>query len=254
MINIALCGGYGKMGKTLTELCEGSEFFNISYIIETPEKCLLTNLGMGIKLIDVIAHNDIDVVVDFTSKKSCMEHLKISIEHNKPFLTGTTGFDDKEMSDIRKSAEKGKVFYSPNFSLGIHILGKMLKSVSNLIKNDYDIEILEMHHNQKTDAPSGTALKLRDILLASNPDYSVIYGRKGLYGPRNRNEIGIHTLRGGDVVGDHKIIFAGNGERLELTHKAGSRKTFAAGVFRAIDFLLEQNENRLYEMEDLIKI
>lgn len=253
MINIALCGGYGKMGRAINDICESSDRFNISYIIETPEKCLLTNLGMGIKLDDVIDHDDIDVVVDFTSKKSCLEHLNISIKHNKPFLTGTTGFDDAEMEEISRISGNGKVFYSPNFSLGIYILGRMLKCIADLTREDYDIEILEMHHNQKTDAPSGTALKLRDILLEGNPDYSVIYGRKGISEPRSRKEIGIHTLRGGDVVGDHKVIFAGNGERLELTHKANSRKTFASGVFRAIDFLMEQKENRLYKMEDLFK-
>jgi 4-hydroxy-tetrahydrodipicolinate reductase len=251
MINIALCGGYGKMGRTITDFCEGDSRFNISYIIETPEKCLLTNLGMGIKLIDVIDHDDIDVVVDFTSKRSCMEHLKISVENNKPFVTGTTGFDEAEMADMKKIAEKGKVFYAPNFSLGIHILGKMLKSISELTRNDYDIEILEMHHNQKADAPSGTALKLKDILLKTNPEYSVIYGRKGVYEPRKHSEIAIHTLRGGDVVGDHKVIFAGNGERLELTHKAISRKTFASGVFKAVEFIIKQKENRLYGMDDL---
>ncbi|MFO7810805.1 MAG: 4-hydroxy-tetrahydrodipicolinate reductase [Candidatus Delongbacteria bacterium] len=253
MINLALCGGYGKMGRAINDICENSDRFNISYIIETPEKCLLTNLGMGIRLADVIDHNDIDVVVDFTSKRSCMEHLKISVEHNKPFLTGTTGFDDSEMEEIKAISKKGRVFYSPNFSLGIYILGRMLKCIADLTKEDYDIEMLEMHHNQKTDAPSGTALKLRDILLDGNSEYSVIYGRKGITEPRKRNEIAIHTLRGGDVVGDHKVIFAGNGERLELTHKASSRKTFASGVFRAINFLLEQKENRLYVMEDLFR-
>ncbi len=254
MINIALCGGYGKMGRTISEMCEGSDRFNVSYVIETPEKCILTDLGIGLRLNDVIDHDDIDVVVDFTSKRSSIEHLKISIENNKPFLTGTTGFDEKDMAEIKAVSEKGKVFYSPNFSLGIFILGKMLKCVSEHIRDDYDIELLEMHHNQKADAPSGTALKLRDILLSNNPDYEVIYGRKGIYEPRKRDEIAIHTLRGGDVVGDHKIIFAGNGERLELSHKASSRKTFGSGVLRAIDFLLEQKQNGLYLMEDLFKI
>jgi len=108
-----------------------------------------------------------------------------------------------------------------------------------------------MHHNQKTDAPSGTALKLRDILVRNYPDYNVIYGRKGDYKPRERNEIAIHTLRGGDVVGDHKIIFAGNGERIELTHKATSRNTFASGVLKAVEFIVKQNEEKLYGMDDL---
>lgn len=251
MINIALCGGYGKMGKTIIEMCEASDRFNISYIIETPEKCLLTDLGMGIRLADVIDHDDIDVVVDFTSKKSCLEHLKLSVANNKPFLTGITGFSEAEMAEFKKIAAKGRVFYSPNFSLGIHILGKLLCTISDLAKNDYDIEILEMHHNQKVDAPSGTALKLRDILLKNNPGYSTIYGRKGTYEPRKRSEIAIHTLRGGEVVGDHQVIFAGNGERLELTHKAISRKTFASGVFKAVEFIIKQKKNKFYGMDDL---
>ena len=251
MINIALCGGYGKMGHAITDFAAQSEKFNISYIIETPEKCLLTNLGMGIKLADVIDHADVDVVVDFTSPRSCLEHMRISVENGKPFVTGTTGFSDAETEEMKKTAEKGQVFYSPNFSPGVFILGRLLGTISELAKNDYDIEILEMHHNQKADAPSGTALKLKDILLGSNPGYGVIYGRKGVSGPRNRSEIAIHTLRGGDVVGDHKVIFAGNGERLELTHKAVSRKTFASGVFKAVEFVVKQKENRLYGMEDI---
>lgn len=251
MINIALCGGYGKMGHAITDFAQFSDHFNISYIIETPEKCLLTNLGIGVRLIDVIDHEDIDVVVDFTSTKSCLEHMKISIDNGKPFVTGTTGFSPEETEEMKNMAKKGRVFYSPNFSLGIFILGRLLGTISELAKNDYDIEILEMHHNQKTDAPSGTALKLKDILTRSNPDYSVIYGRKGVCEPRKRSEIAIHTLRGGDVVGDHKVIFAGNGERIELTHKAISRKTFASGLFRAVDYISTQKENRLYGMEDL---
>lgn len=251
MINIALCGGYGRMGRTISELCEAGEKFNVSYIIETNDKCLLTNLGIGIKLSDVIDHDDIDVVVDFTDKESCLSHMKISIENGKPFVTGTTGFNNNDMHEINNIAKNGKVFYAPNFSPGIYILGKALQNIAKLAQNDYDIEMLEMHHNQKTDAPSGTALKLRDILLNSYPGHNVIYGRKGDYTPRSRNEIAIHTLRGGDVVGDHKVIFAGNGERLELTHRAISRNTFAFGVLKAIKYIINQNEDRLYGMDDL---
>ena len=251
MINIALCGGYGRMGRAIAELCEMGEEFNISYIIETNDKCLLTNIGIGIKLEDIIDHDDVDVVVDFTTKASCLERMKISIDNGKPFVTGTTGFSDEDMAKIKIIAEKGKVFYSPNFSPGIYILGKALQQISELAKDDYDIEMLEMHHNQKTDAPSGTALKLRNILVQNYPDHNVIYGRKGDYQPRSRKEIAIHTLRGGDVVGDHKVIFAGNGERIELTHRAISRKTFASGVLKAVEFIVKQNEDRLYEMDDL---
>ena len=177
--------------------------------------------------------------------------MKISIENGKPYVTGTTGFSDEDMSKIKAMSKNGKVFYSPNFSPGIYILGKALKKVSELAQDDYDIEMIEMHHNQKTDAPSGTALKLRDILLDSYPAHNVIYGRKGNYDPRVRDEIAIHTLRGGDVVGDHKVIFAGNGERLELSHRASSRNTFAFGVLKAVEYITKQNEDRLYGMDDL---
>lgn len=251
MINIALCGGYGRMGQTIAGLCESGDKFHVSYIIETNDKCLLTNLGIGIKLSDVIDHDDIDVVVDFTDKNSCLEHMKISIENGKPFVTGTTGFSNDDMVEINELSKKGKIFYSPNFSPGIYILGKALQNIAELAQDDYDIEMLEMHHNQKKDAPSGTALKLRDILLESYPGHNVIYGRKGDSEPRKRNEIAIHTLRGGDVVGDHKVIFAGNGERLELTHRAISRNTFAFGVLKAVEYITKQNEERLYGMDDL---
>ena len=256
MLNLAICGGYGRMGKaiyeTITEDTFNNKNFNIKYIIDVSDKKLYQNINYSNSLAKIIKDNNIDIVIDFTPPTSTIENLKTAIKNNLPFVSGTTGFTKEQLSEFNSLSGKGKLFYAPNFSIGINVMQKLLTKAAELLKEDYDIEIVEMHHGQKVDAPSGTAKKLHYTLMKSYPDYNTIYGREGETGKRPKKEIAIHTLRGGDVVGDHKVIFAGNGERIEIGHKAVSRKVFASGVLKACLFMSGVGKDGLYGMDDLI--
>ena len=254
MINVAICGAFGRMGKAISEMCREDSNIRTAYLIDTKEESVLGTVGKALRLSDVIDNGDIDVIIDFTLPESSLFHMNLAVEKNIPFVTGTTGYSENQLNAITGLAEEGRIFYAPNFSIGINIMLKMLKQAASLVRDDYDIEIVEMHHNQKVDAPSGTAIKIHDTLKESFQDYNTIYGRQGITGKRNRKEIGVHTLRGGDVVGDHTVIFAGNGERLEVGHKATSRKTFASGVVKAAKFMAKIKKNGIYNMDDLLKI
>ncbi len=255
MLNLAICGGYGRMGKAIYETITEDDFnnknFNIKYIIDVSDKKLFQNISYSSSLENIIKDN-IDIVIDFTPPASTIENLKTVIKNNISFVSGTTGFTKEQLSEFNSLSEQGKVFYAPNFSIGINVMQKLLTKAAELLKEDYDIEIVEMHHKQKVDAPSGTALTLHETLIKSYPDYNTIYGREGETGKRPKKEIAIHTLRGGDVVGDHKVIFAGNGERIEIGHKAVSRKVFASGVLKACLFMSGIDVYGLYGMDDLM--
>lgn len=249
MINIALCGGYGRMGHAITEVISEDDSIHICHIIDTKEDSLLGHIGKAIRLSDII--DDVDLVVDFSPPESCLFDMNLAVSNKIPFVTGTTGFSKEMKETITELSGRGAIFYSPNFSPGINIMLKLLKYAAQLAGEDYDIEIVEMHHNKKVDAPSGTALKIHDLLKENFIDYDTVIGRNIGKGSRKREEIAIHSLRGGDIVGDHKVIFAGQGESFEVTHKAVSRHTFASGVVKAIKFMSKTNKNGLYGMDDL---
>lgn len=251
MIHIALCGAYGRMGKAITEAVAEDKTFGLSYLIDTKEDSLMASIGKAVRLSDIIDAADLDVVVDFTPPESVLYNLKLAIANNRPFVTGSTGFTPEQFAEFKEIAKNGRVFYSPNFSLGVYILQKLLKQAAELMPEGYDVEIVDFHHNKKVDAPSGTALRLAEILTSTYNDRELIFGRGQGINPRQAKDITIHALRGGDVVGDHTVIFAGNGERIELAHKAISRKTLACGALQAVKFLKTAQENRLYGMEDL---
>lgn len=249
MINIALCGGYGRIGKAIEEVISEESSIQICHIIDTKERSLLGHIGKAVRLSDII--DDIDIVVDFTPSESCMFDMQLSVEKNKPFITGITGLTKEMNAQMKILAKKGRIFYSPNYSSGINIMFKLLKQAAELAGENYDIEIIEMHHNKKLDAPSGTALKIRDLLKESYRDYDTIIGRNEQHGVRKKKEIGIHSLRGGDIVGNHRVIFAGQGESFEICHKAISRRTFASGILKAIKFMAKTKQPGLYGMDDL---
>ena len=257
MLNLAICGGYGRMGKaiyeTITEDSVINKNFNIKYIIDVSDKNLFPKGIEYSSSLEKIIQENIDIVIDFTPPVSTIENLKAAVKKKIPFVSGTTGFTKEQLSEFNSLSKQGKIFYAPNFSIGINVMQKLLTKAAELLKEDYDIEIVEMHHNQKVDAPSGTALKLHDTLINSYPDYKTIYGREGETGKRPKKEIAIHTLRGGDVIGDHKVIFAGNGERIEIGHKAVSRRVFASGVLKACLFMSGVREDGLYGMDDLMR-
>ena len=196
---------------------------------------------------------DCDVVIDFSFRDATPALADLCAKYKKPLVIGTTGHTPEQRAQILKSTSQVAVVWAGNYSIGVNLLNYLTKIASQILPETYDIEIVEMHHHFKKDAPSGTADKLVKIaqLARGIKDENVVYGRKGLVGERPQSEIGVHSLRGGSVVGDHTVIFAADGERLELTHKAADRKIFAGGAIRAAKWVLGK-EAGLYGMEDVL--
>jgi len=195
-----------------------------------------------------------DVVVDFTTPPATMGHLRIVSQHRRGIVIGTTGFSPAELDELRAAAKVIPCVCSPNMSVGINVIYKVIGEMAKTLGEDYDIEVIEAHHRLKKDAPSGTALKMAEVLArAVNRDLAQVgvYARKGLIGERTRGEIGIQTIRAGDIVGDHTVLFGTMGERIEVTHRASSRDTFARGALRAARWLVKQPPG-LYDMLDVL--
>lgn len=249
MIKIVLNGCNGRMGKTIAELAKSYTTLEITAGVDK----------FGIDAVsDFSTYDDInkfqgecDVVLDFSSPKSLQEISKYCKERNIPLVLCTTGYSKEEYEEIRLLSNEIPVFNSGNMSLGISILSSVLKKISPILFNSFDIEIVEKHHNQKVDSPSGTALLLADSIRASLQDeVEYIHGREGLK-KREKKEIGIHAVRGGAIVGEHEVIFAGKGETIELKHTALSRDVFASGALRACEFMVGKKPG-IYNMDDVI--
>ncbi len=195
-----------------------------------------------------------DVVIDFSAPVSTLRNLRAIVDRRRAVVVGTTGFSPEELADFKDLACQVPSVFSPNMSVGVNVLFKVLGDVARALGEDYDIEVIEAHHRLKKDAPSGTALKIAEVLAtAMKRDLGQVgvYARKGLIGERTRTEIGIQTLRGGDIVGDHTVLFAGAGERVEVTHRAHSRDAFAGGAVRAAQWVIRQPPG-LYDMQDVL--
>ncbi|MCI4624662.1 MAG: 4-hydroxy-tetrahydrodipicolinate reductase [Candidatus Magnetoovum sp. WYHC-5] len=204
---------------------------------------------------NILAHiQQTEVVIDFTSIQSTMENLNVCEDYRKPIIIGTTGFKEDELNVIRQKSKNIPVVLSPNMSVGINLLFKILGEVATVLGDDYDVEVVEAHHRLKKDAPSGTALKLAQVIadaLLRDFDQNAVFCRKGLIGERKQKEIGIQTVRAGDIVGEHTVLFGGLGERIEITHKASSRDTFAHGALRAALWLRGKGAG-MYDMQDIL--
>ncbi|MCD6320356.1 MAG: 4-hydroxy-tetrahydrodipicolinate reductase, partial [Candidatus Desulfofervidaceae bacterium] len=212
---------------------------------------------LGIKVVGDLETiiSEADVIIDFTYHSASLNHFKIAQKYNKPIVIGTTGFTPEEMAEIKGMAESVKCVLSPNMSVGVNLLFKLVPQVAKVLGEEYDIEIVEMHHRMKKDAPSGTAMKLAQLVaetMERDLEKVGVYGRKGLVGERKKEEIGVLSLRGGDVVGEHTVYFAGLGERIEITHRASSRETFARGALRAAKWIVKQEKNGIYDMLDVL--
>jgi 4-hydroxy-tetrahydrodipicolinate reductase len=195
-----------------------------------------------------------DIVIDFTVPAATMQHAKIAAENGKAMVIGTTGFSKDEIEVLLQLSVKIPVVLAPNMSVGVNLLFKVLKDVARVLGDDYDIEIIEAHHRMKKDAPSGTALKMAQVIadaVQRNLDEVGVYARKGIIGERSKQEIGIQTIRAGDIVGEHTVLFGGLGERIEITHKASSRDTFARGALKAAMWLADRRPG-LYDMQDVL--
>ncbi len=205
------------------------------------------------KLADVAAQDT--VIIDFTHRDSTLKNAAIAREKNAPMVIGTTGFDREQLTQIEKMAKEAfPCVLSPNMSMGVNLLFKLVEEAAKVLKDEYDVEIVEIHHRMKKDAPSGTAVKLGQVIAqALGRDYEkvAVFERKGITGERTKDEIGMQTLRAGDVVGEHTVIFGGMGERIELIHRAHSRENFARGALRAAKWLVSK-PNGLYSMKDVL--
>jgi 4-hydroxy-tetrahydrodipicolinate reductase len=203
--------------------------------------------------IDEALHNA-DVLVDFTRPEASMQYLAACEKHHVKMVIGTTGFSVEEKSTIAKAAEKISIVFAPNMSVGVTLLINLVEQAAKVLAQGYDIEVVEMHHRHKVDAPSGTALRLGEAAAAGIGkalSECAVYAREGVTGEREAGTIGFATMRGGDVVGDHTVVLAGIGERVELTHKASSRATFALGALRAAKFLADKKTG-LFDMQDVL--
>lgn len=259
MIRLIVCGAAGRMGTRILELACQNPNFKIPGAIESQG-----HPSIGKKILDgrVLLRSELaslkdsaDVLIDFTAPHATISHLK-TIQNWKRIsaVIGTTGFSSAELSVIKNISKKIPIVLSPNMSAGVNLLFELARTVAKKL-SQYDIEIIESHHNQKKDAPSGTALALAKEIadeLKRNMNQDFTYGRKGNVGARKPKEIGIHAIRAGDIVGDHTVIFANQGERLELTHRASSRDAFAGGAIRAAQWIHGKRPG-LYSMKDVLK-
>jgi len=253
MIRIALCGALGRVGHAIADAISQQNDMKLSSAIESPNHpglgTRIDDAGVVSNLEPVIATTD--VVVDFTNPAITVRHVELAAKSKKPFVTGTTGLTSEQVANLEKAAKVIPIVFAPNMSVGVNLLYKLVDDAAGILGADFDVEIIETHHRFKKDAPSGTAARLADILAKSKSGSTVIHGRQGMIGERPNNEIAVHALRGGDVVGEHTVVFAGIGERLEITHRAHSRATFANGVIRAIRFVMDKSPD-LYTMGDVL--
>ncbi|HEA46973.1 MAG TPA: 4-hydroxy-tetrahydrodipicolinate reductase [bacterium] len=266
MIKAIVSGACGRMGSSIIGTIVNDEEIKLVGALERKghpnfgkDAGEVNGLGrLGVLISDDLEHiiDEGEVLIEFTDPDTTLNHLRIAIEHNKAMVIGTTGFGDEQLKEIKEIAAQIPCVMAPNMSVGVNLLFKLAKDIAPVLGNDYDIEIVEAHHRKKKDAPSGTAIKIAEILakaLGRSLKEIGVYGRKGTTGERTKKEIGIHAVRAGDIVGEHTITFAGTGERLEITHRAHSRDTFAQGAMRAVKFVIKAKKG-LYDMQDVLKL
>jgi 4-hydroxy-tetrahydrodipicolinate reductase len=264
MIKIAVAGAAGKMGSRITALSKEYESIQLVGAFERKGHTdigkdigILTGVGeLGISLSSGIEEiiDTVDLIIDFTSIESTKKNLKIASGKSKAMVIGTTGFSKEDLKEIETLTKTIPCVLASNMSLGVNLLLKVLQDVARVLGDDYDIEIVEAHHRLKKDAPSGTALKMAQVIADAvnrNLEDVAVYARKGIIGQRTKKEIGIQTVRAGDIVGEHTVLFGGLGERIEITHKASSRDTFARGALKAASWLAGKPSG-LYDMQDVL--
>ena len=264
-LKVVIAGCSGRMGHVLLECVFADSDLALHGALDRADNPQLgrdagEQLGKvsGVKVTDNIddALKNADVLVDFTRPEASMLYLAACQKHQVKMIIGTTGFSAEEKQVIEAAAKNVAIVFAPNMSVGVTLLINLVQSAAKVLNEGYDIEIIEAHHRHKVDAPSGTALRLGEAAasaLGRDLAECAVYGREGVTGERDPSTIGFATVRGGDVVGDHTVLFAGIGERVELTHKASSRATFALGALRAAKFLADKNSG-LFDMQDVLNL
>ena len=263
MIRVAVAGASGRMGRMLIEAvlaADGMQLRGALDVAHAPaigqDASAFLGQASGVPINADLRSGlaDAQVLIDFTRPEGTLAHLAVCRELGVNMVIGTTGFSAAQKAQIGAHAQHIAVLLAPNMSVGINVMRKLLDVAARALGEGYDIEIIEAHHRHKVDAPSGTALQLGEVLAAAlgrDLKDCAVYGREGVTGERDPSTIGFATVRGGDIVGDHTVLFAGTGERIEITHKASSRATFAQGALRAVRFLA-QRQPGLYGMNDVL--
>ncbi|ADU64807.1 4-hydroxy-tetrahydrodipicolinate reductase [Desulfurispirillum indicum] len=264
MLKIAIMGVTGRMGTTILNLVEKSDHCQLAAAIDAPTSPYLgkdsgeiAGFGTnGIVITDDLeaALSEADVVIDFTHADATAGNAPRLAKIGIPLVIGTTGLSAEGQAAINAAAQHIPIVFAPNMSTGVNVTLKLLEMAATIFGDDYDVEVVEAHHNRKKDAPSGTAMKMAQVLaqtLKRDLATDAVYHREGMIGERTKKEIGIQTIRGGDIVGDHTVFFCGPGERVEITHRAHSRDTFASGAIRAATWVHHQPAG-LYSMFDVL--
>ena len=264
MIRAIVTGAGGRMGGRVLALAKEADDFQIVGATERPghpdrwrDAGEVAGLGVvGVKVTDTLVNiiAGANAVIDFTAPEASIGHLRTASDAGVAIVVGTTGLSKEQLDEARRLATKMPCVISPNMSVGVNVLFKTLKEVASTLGDDYDVEIVEAHHHFKKDAPSGTALRMAQVVadaLGWDLEQVGIYGRKGIVGERPKTQIGVHTVRAGDIVGEHTVVFGGMGERIEIVHRAHSRDNFARGALRAARFVVKATKG-LYDMADVL--
>jgi 4-hydroxy-tetrahydrodipicolinate reductase len=263
MMKIAIAGATGRMGKMLieavlntpdTQLTGALEHSSCSQLGEDAGSFLGKKTGVMISsdIAQVLANAEF--LIDFTRPEGTMTHLAVAEKTGTKMIIGTTGLNAEQIASLKKASTKLAIVFAPNMSVGVNATFKLLEIAAKMLNQGYDIEIIEAHHRHKVDAPSGTALKMGEVIaqaLGEKLEDVAVYSREGHTGERKEGSIGFATIRGGDIVGDHTVLFAGDGERIEISHKSSSRQSYAQGSLRATRFLQKQTSG-LYDMQDVL--
>jgi 4-hydroxy-tetrahydrodipicolinate reductase len=264
-LKIAIAGASGRMGRMLIEAVIAAQDTQLSGALDIAGSPALGQDATAYtgKLSDVLISSelsvglaDADFLIDFTRPEGTLKHLAYCADHGIKMIIGTTGFDEAGKAAIAEAAKKIAIVFAPNMSVGVNVTMKLLELAAKSFAEGYDIEIIEAHHRHKVGAPSGTALKMGEVIataIGRDLDDVAVYAREGITGERDPSSIGFATIRGGDIVGDHTVLFAGIGERVEISHKSSSRVTYANGSLRAARFL-SNKPNGLFDMQDVLNL
>jgi 4-hydroxy-tetrahydrodipicolinate reductase len=260
---IAIAGASGRMGHMLIEAVHADPDCQLTGALDLPASTALGNdagafagIPTGVKIQSDLREGlqGSQVLIDFTRPEGTLAHLRVCRELGVQAVIGTTGFTDAQKAEIAAAAKDIAIVFAPNMSVGVNVTLKLLEMAAKALSTGYDIEIIEAHHRHKVDAPSGTALKMGEVIadaLGRDLKECAVYAREGVTGPRDPSSIGFATIRGGDIVGDHTVLFAGLGDRIEISHKSSSREHYAQGSLRAVRFLANK-KNGLFDMFDVL--
>lgn len=263
MLRIAIAGASGRMGRMLIDAVDEAADLTLAAALDHDGSDALGRPATGERgrATDVVVTCDIDaaartsdVLIDFTRPEGTLKHVAACVAHRCRLVIGTTGFDTGGRAAIASAAESIGIVFAPNMSVGVNVLFKLVADATRALADGYDIEIIEAHHRHKVDAPSGTAVRLGEIAaraLGQDLDTVAVHGRDGITGPRDPKTIGFSAIRGGDIVGDHTVLYAGIGERIEITHRSSSRAGYAAGSLIAARFIAHR-EHGLFDMQDVL--